>query len=70
VLAALGRPVTIGKGLLFGVALWLVMQLVWLPYLGWGAFGSTITPRIAGATLVLHLLYGGTAGWLIDRRTR
>lgn len=67
ILAGAVRPVTIGKGLLLGVILWLVMQVVVLPYLGWGAFGFAITPRIAIATLVLHLIYGAVLGWVVDR---
>ena len=66
-LAAYGRPVTVARGLLLGSLLWLVMQVAWLPFLGWGIFGHVITPRIAGATLVLHLVYGGTLGWLLAR---
>jgi hypothetical protein len=38
-----------------------------VPFLGWGAFGAAITPIIAVATLVLHLVYGATFGWLMDR---
>jgi hypothetical protein len=67
VLAALTRPVTVWKGLGWGVLLWLVMDLVVLPLLGWGFFGVAITPRIAVATLVLHLVYGLTLGLLVDR---
>jgi len=69
-LAAWGRPVTVRKGLLLGAALWLFMQVAWLPYLGWGFFGSAVTPKIAAATLVLHLVYGGAAGWFLSRRQR
>lgn len=43
------------------------MQVVVLPFLGWGLFGASQTPRIAVATLVLHLVYGATYGWLMDR---
>jgi hypothetical protein len=68
VLAALTSPVTLAKGLGLGVALWFVMQLVVLPFLGWGLFGLSQTPMIAVATLVLHLVYGGTLGLLADRR--
>jgi hypothetical protein len=68
VLALVARPITIWKGIGLAVVLWLVMQLVWLPVLGWGVFGIGITPAIAVATLMLHLIYGVTAGWLIDRR--
>lgn len=68
VLAALTRPVTVWKGIALGVFLWLVMQIAVLPFLGWGLFGVAITPKIAGATLVLHLVYGATLGWLLDRK--
>lgn len=67
ILAALTRPVTIWKGIGLGVFLWLLMQIAVLPFLGWGLFGVAITPRIAGATLILHLVYGITLGWLVDR---
>lgn len=60
---------TVWRGIGLGVALWLVMQVVWLPYVGWGAFGTAHTPKIAIATLILHLIYGATLGWLIDRKT-
>lgn len=66
-LARYTRPVTIAKGLGLGVVLWLFMQIIVLPFLGWGFFGTAITPKIAVATLVLHLIYGGTLGWLMDR---
>jgi hypothetical protein len=68
VLARVARPVTIVKGVLLGLLLWLGMQLLVLPFLGWGAFGSQVTPRIAMATFVLHLVYGLSLGWLVDRR--
>ncbi len=61
--------VTIRKGLGLGVFLWLLMQVVVLPFIGWGLFGTTITPKIAVATLVLHLIYGVLVGWLVDRAT-
>jgi uncharacterized membrane protein YagU involved in acid resistance len=66
-LAALSRPVTVWKGLGWGVLLWLVMQVAVFPLLGWGLFGVAINPRIAVATLVLHLVYGATLGLLMDR---
>jgi len=43
------------------------MQRLWLPLLGWGLFGTGITPAIAAATLILHLVYGATTGWCIAR---
>lgn len=67
VLALVAPRVTIGKGIALGVILWLLMNLLVLPFLGWGVFGVAVTPKIALATLILHLVYGVTLGWLIDR---
>ncbi|MFB6098952.1 MAG: hypothetical protein ABEK84_07570 [Salinibacter sp.] len=55
------------EGLVLGVLLWLVMEVVVLPTLGWGVFGVAVTPKIAVATLVLHLIYGATLGWGLGR---
>lgn len=66
-LAMWTSEVTLGKGLALGTGLWLLMQVAVLPALGWGAFGLAETPAIAGATLVLHLIYGGTLGWGLGR---
>jgi hypothetical protein len=68
--ALLFRPVTFWKGIGLGVALWLLMQVAVLPFLGWGLFGAAVTPMIAGATLVLHLVYGATYGTLMARREK
>lgn len=67
ILARWTKPVTVAKGLGLGIGLWLLMQLVVLPFLGWGVFGTALTPKIAVATLVLHLIYGVVLGWLLDR---
>lgn len=67
VLARATRPVTVWKGLGLGVALWIVMQVLVLPFLGWGFFGTSVTLEIAVATLVLHLVYGAVLGGLTDR---
>lgn len=67
-LAAATERVTVWRGLALGVALWLLMQVIVLPFLGWGLFGAGVTPKIALATLVLHLVYGGTFGALMQRR--
>lgn len=60
---AFKRKGDIWYGLGLGVFLWLAMQLIVLPGLGWGLFGSVITPKVAIVTLVLHLIYGATVGW-------
>lgn len=69
-LASLTSRVTIWKALGLGIVLWLFMEIAVLPFLGWGPFGLAITPRIAVATLVLHLVYGLTLGLLMDRGRR
>jgi len=66
--AAAVRRVSVAAGVGLGVGLWFLMQIVVLPFLGWGAFGTAVTPAIAVATLMLHLVYGGVYGWLMDRR--
>ena len=63
------RRRTVWTGVALGIGLWLIMQLVVLPILGWGVFGTAITPKIAAATLVLHLIYGATTGYLLQRFT-
>lgn len=69
VLIRVAEPVTIQKGLALGIALWVLMQVTFLPFLGWGLFGTAITPKIAVATLVLHLVYGGVLGWTLNHNT-
>ena len=64
-----GRKSNFWHGLSWGVILWLIMQLIVLPILGWGAFGAAVTPKIAMATFVLHLVYGAALGWGLSRKT-
>lgn len=54
----------------FAGILWLILQVVFLPLLGWGFFGANITPKIAVATLILHAIYGTTLGWLFIRNSK
>ena len=65
--ATLTFPVTVWKGIGLGVCLWLLMQIVVLPLLGWGLIGILVTPTIAVATLVQHLMCGGAYGAAMDR---
>lgn len=64
-LARAKQPVTVKDGAGLGVTLWVLMGIVFLPFLGWGPFGTAVTPKIAGATLILHLIYGGVLGWTL-----
>lgn len=66
-LAMATTPVTVKKGLGLGIGLWIVMGVVFLPFLGWGLFGTAVTPAIAVATLILHLVCGTILGWGLDR---
>jgi hypothetical protein len=72
---------SVAKGLGLGVALWLLMMLVYCPLLGWGVFGSGSTTglspqdplyHVSGwafllSTLIAHLVYGGIVGWFDPR---
>jgi hypothetical protein len=66
-LATVARPVTLARGLGVGVTLWLLMGVAFLPALGWGTFGTAVSPRVAVATLALHLVYGAVIGWTLGR---
>lgn len=55
-----GPPVA--RGAVWGVALWLVTQLVVMPMIGAGVFSSNIGPKSAGASLISHLVYGSLLG--------
>lgn len=65
--ALVTRRVRVWAGVGLGVGLWLLMQVVVLPFLGWGVFGSGLSSKIAVATLVLHLVYGASYGALMGR---
>jgi len=68
--------VTIGKGTLLAVILWLIMMLIISPIIGWGVFGFGDAgemakdaklylapgPKYLIATLVLHIVYGLIVG--------
>lgn len=51
------------RGLTWGVALWLLAQVVVMPMMGGGLFSSAMGGMMAAAgSLVGHLLYGGALG--------
>lgn len=67
----------IKKGLMLSIFLWLIMMVIYSPIMGWGFFGfgsvdvaptSTLYlengPKYMLSTLMLHLFYGITVGWL------
>jgi hypothetical protein len=64
----LARPMSAGRGFAFGVALWAVMQGMFVPGLLGGMEFSFGLGRghwlFGGYMLALHLVYGGTLGLL------
>ena len=51
------------RNLLWGVALWLMAQLIVMPMMGGGVFSSQMGGMVAaGGSLVGHLIYGGLLG--------
>lgn len=56
------------KGTTWGVALWLIAQLVVMPMMGGGLFSSAIGGMMAAiGSLVGHLLYGSILGGIAAR---
>lgn len=69
--AYFSEPMTLAKGVAFGVLVWSVMQVIFVPWLGWGDFGLIhSTGPFAAYTLFLHLFYGVTVGVLGARDDR
>jgi len=56
-----------GKGIAFGIFAWLIMMIVFMPLAGAGFFAVDMTPMVAVATLVLHLIFGGVLGFTYAR---
>ena len=57
----------LGAGIAWGVFLWVVMNIVWLPFIGM-RYSATLKPDIAFITLLFHLIYGATLGYLCARK--
>jgi hypothetical protein len=69
----LARPMSVGRGLAYGLALWLIMQTMFVPafFRGHIEFGlGRGEPWSALYALVLHAVYGGVLGWLGGRDER
>jgi hypothetical protein len=62
----LARPMSVGRGLAFGLGLWIFMQAFVVPWTyHWLEFGlGRGYPWTGLDALVLHLFYGATLGWL------
>jgi hypothetical protein len=51
------------SGILFGVILWLVVMLVFMPAAREGYFGFQLTRLAPLVMLALHVVYGAVLGW-------
>lgn len=60
-----GAPVL--KGAAFGLLLWIVSYLGWLPMTGMLRSASQHPPRRNALMIVAHLLWGGGVGVLVER---
>jgi uncharacterized membrane protein YagU involved in acid resistance len=56
-----GSP--LGRGVLYGILVWIVAQLVFMPLVGAGVFSNGDVELLAGS-LLGHLVYGGLTGWI------
>ena len=54
--------------LLLALVLWIVVLTVFFPIVGWGIFGSAISPKLIPASFMPHLLFGLLL-WLINKYT-
>lgn len=73
-----GRETDASKGIGLALALWLIMMVVYSPFIGWGLFGFGPASQLPAGhplhlapgplyltlTLAQHLVYGGMIGWL------
>ena len=59
----LGADTHTKSGVLYGIAAWLVVMLVFLPAAGAGYFGFQLSRFAPLVMLGLQVLYGGVLGW-------
>jgi len=51
------------RGIVFGVAAWLMMMVAVMPMAGAGLFGLNLGIMVPILTLVLHVIFGAVLGW-------
>jgi uncharacterized membrane protein YagU involved in acid resistance len=56
-----GSPLS--RGVLYGVLVFLVAQLVFMPFVGAGVFSGGDL-QLLGGSLLGHVVYGGLVGWI------
>jgi hypothetical protein len=72
IFAYFSEPMTLRKGLGFATLVWSSMQVLFVPWIGWGdfAFIHQSAWAFVAYTLALHLVYGATLGALGARDDR
>ena len=55
-------------GVMIAVAGWLVMMVILMPMAGAGMFGMEMGLMAPMMTLVLHIIFGATLGWVYGRQ--
>ncbi len=58
------------KGLIFGIAAWLGMMVVFMPLAGHGAFAMSLGMAPAVMSFVLHIVFGAVLGAVFATLTR
>jgi hypothetical protein len=53
------------RGLAWGAFLWVIQQIIFFPFVGWGRFGRNVSRKASLETLLHHLIYGLVVGVLI-----
>ncbi len=66
-LAVSTRVVTIGKGIAVGIGLWLIMAIFYIPMAGTTLFSIAVSSTMWVSTLIFHIIYGVTLGYLLHR---
>lgn len=59
----------LAKGVVFGIAAWLLMMIVVMPMAGAGLFGMNLGIMAPMMTLVLHIIFGAVLGWVFALQT-
>ena len=68
--AAWSARITWPRGVVVGLGMWLIMAIFLLPLAGDATFSVVSSPIPWVLTLILHIVYGGTFGGIVDRMTR
>jgi hypothetical protein len=54
------------SGALYALLPWILMQVIALPKLGAGVFGSLVSKKVPVMSLLLHVIYGLVLGYLVN----